>query len=167
MTDFEQIYRDYFRDVFLYVRRLSGGDEQLAEDITSEAFFRVLRRIDSFRGDCDIRVWLCQIAKNCYYTHLKQNSRTEHMPDVEQLLSGTAESPDELLLRSESSQQVKKLLHELPAPYKEVFMWRTLGEMSFQEIGKLFHKTGNWACVTYHRARKMIQKGMEVDGNEK
>lgn len=68
MTDFEQIYKDYFRDVFLYVRRLSGGDERLAEDITSEAFFRALRRIDSFRGDCDIRVWLCQIAKNCYYT---------------------------------------------------------------------------------------------------
>ena len=38
MTDFEQIYKDYFRDVFLYVRRLSGGDERLAEDITSEAF---------------------------------------------------------------------------------------------------------------------------------
>ena len=42
MTDFEQIYKDYFRDVFLYVRRLSGGDERLAEDITSEAFFRAL-----------------------------------------------------------------------------------------------------------------------------
>ena len=76
MTDFEQIYKDYFRDVFLYVRRLSGGDERLAEDITSEAFFRALRRIDSFRGDCDIRVWLCQIAKNCYYTHLKQSRWT-------------------------------------------------------------------------------------------
>ena len=50
MTDFEQIYKDYFRDVFLYVRWLSGGDERLAEDITSEAFFRALRRIDSFRG---------------------------------------------------------------------------------------------------------------------
>lgn len=105
--------------------------------------------------------------KDCYYTHLKQNSRTEHTADVEQLLSETAESPDELLLRSESAWRVKKLLHELPDPYKEVFMWRTLGEMSFKEIGKLFQKTENWACVTYHRARKMIQKGMEVDENEK
>ena len=58
MTDFEQIYRDYFRDVFLYVRRLSGGDERLSEDITGEAFFRALKRIDTFRGDCDIRVLL-------------------------------------------------------------------------------------------------------------
>lgn len=56
MADFEQIYRDYFRDVFLYLRQLSGGNEQLAEDITSEVFSRALRCIDSFRGDCDIRV---------------------------------------------------------------------------------------------------------------
>ena len=137
MTDFEQIYKDYFRDVFLYVRRLSGGDERLAEDITSEAFFRALRRIDSFRGDCDIRVWLCQIAKNCYYTHLKQSRWTEHTADMEQLISEAEESPDEMLLRSENAQQVKYLLHELPDPYKEVFMWRTLGELSFKEIGKL------------------------------
>ena len=43
MADFEQIYRDYFRDVFLYLRQLSGGNEQLAEDITSEVFSRALR----------------------------------------------------------------------------------------------------------------------------
>ena len=46
-------------------------------------------------------------------------------------------------------------------------MWRTLGELSFKQIGALFNKTENWACVTYHRARKMIQKGMEVSNNEK
>ena len=90
MTDFEQIYKDYFRDVFLYVRRLSGGDERLAEDITSEAFFRALRRIDSFRGDCDIRVWLCQIAKNCYYIKAKldklnDTKRKDTVIDFEQL----------------------------------------------------------------------------------
>ena len=86
---------------------------------------------------------------------------------MEQLISEAEESPEEMLLCSENAQQVKHLLHELPDPYKEVFMWRTLGELSFKEIGKLFHKTENWACVTYHRARKMIQKGMEVDKDEK
>ena len=45
-------------------------------------------------------------------------------------------------------------------------MWLTLGEMSFKDIGKLFHKTENWACVTYHRARNMLRTGKEVDENE-
>ena len=75
--------------------------------------------------------------------------------------------PEEILLRSETVRQIKKLLHELPDPYKEVFMWRVLGEMSFKQIGERFQKTENWACVTYHRARKMIQKGMEACEDEK
>ncbi len=62
--EFDEIYERYFNDVFLYVRRLSKGNEQLAEEITSEVFFKAIRGIDRFRGDCDIRVWLCQIAKN-------------------------------------------------------------------------------------------------------
>ena len=161
MTDFERIYADYFRDVFFYVRRLAGGDDRLAEDITSETFFRALRRIDGFRGDCDIRVWLCQIAKNCYRTHLKRSRRTEPVADAERLSPAAEAAPEDALLRGEDAGRVRALLHALPEPYKEVFLWRTLGEMSFRDIGRLFSKTENWACVTYHRARSMIQKGME------
>ena len=167
MTDFEQIYKNYFRDVFLFVRRLSGGNERLAEDITSETFFRALKVIDTFRGDCDIRVWLCQIAKNCYFTYIKQNRKIEFVSDAEQFVAVPGELPEEILIRNENTQRIKKLLHELPDPYKEVFMWRTLGEMSFKQIGELFQKNENWACVTYHRARKMIQQRMEVQWDEK
>ena len=57
----------------------------------------------------------------------------------------------------DESQQIRKILHTIPDPYKEVFMWRVFGELSFKEIGDLYSKTDNWACVTYHRARKIIQ----------
>ena len=74
MTDFEQIYNTYFNDVYLYILRLSGN-EYIAEEITSDTFFKAMRSIDSFRGDCDVRVWLCQIAKNCYYSYIKNRAR--------------------------------------------------------------------------------------------
>lgn len=67
MTEFEQIYHTYFVDVFRYIRRLSN-DEHIAEEITADTFFKAIQSVDSFRGDCDIRVWLCQIAKNSYLT---------------------------------------------------------------------------------------------------
>ena len=70
--EFEKIYRRYFNDVFLFLKKLSK-DEGLAEEITSETFFKAMRSIDAFRGDTDIRVWLCQIAKNCYFSHLKKH----------------------------------------------------------------------------------------------
>lgn len=46
-------------------------------------------------------------------------------------------------------------------------MWRVFGELSFKEIGALYSKTDNWACVTYHRARKMIQDRLEESNDEK
>ena len=68
---------------------------------------------------------------------------------------------EERLDAKEDAQRIRALLHTLPEPYKEVFMWRTLGELSFAEIGALYGKTANWACVTYHRARQQIKTGME------
>lgn len=67
--EFEQVYDLYFRDVYRYILKLSGS-EHVAEEITSDTFFKALRSIGKFRGSCDMRVWLCQIAKNCYYTYL-------------------------------------------------------------------------------------------------
>ena len=64
---------------------------------------------------------------------------------------------EELIGAQEEAKQIRKILHELPDPYKEVFMWRVFGELSFKAIGELYNKTDNWACVTYHRARKMMQ----------
>ncbi len=63
--EFEQVYDLYFRDVYRYILQLSGS-EHVAEEITSDTFFKALRSIGKFRGSCDMRVWLCQIAKNCY-----------------------------------------------------------------------------------------------------
>ena len=64
MTEFEKIYRDYFDDVFLYIKRLSGS-EDIAEDITSEAFYKAMRSIKGFRGECDIRKDIRSRAPRC------------------------------------------------------------------------------------------------------
>ena len=37
---------------------------------------------------------------------------------------------------------------------------RVLGELSFREIGALFHKTESWARVTFHRARLKIKEAL-------
>ena len=67
----------------------------------------------------------------------------------------------------EEIKQTRILLHQMADPYKEVFMWRVFGELSFKEIGNIYGKTDNWACVTYHRAKKMIQSRLEEIEYEK
>lgn len=167
MTDFEKLYDAYFNDVYLYIRRLSGA-EHIAEEITSETFFKAIQSVDRFRGDCDIRVWLCQIAKNCYYTYIKKHSKQESLDDdIFLFLPDSSDEVEEQVSKQDAAHRVKKILHIIPEPYKEVFMWRVFAEMSFRQIGQIFGKTENWACVTYHRARKIIRERLEESGNEK
>lgn len=78
--EFEKVYCTYFNDVFRYIRRLSGN-EHIAEEITADTFFKAMHSINNFRGDCDIRVWLCQIAKNSYLSYLKKSGRIDNIED--------------------------------------------------------------------------------------
>ena len=161
VTDFEKVYKEYFNDVYLYIKRLSG-DEHIAEEITSETFFKALKSIDSFRGDCEIRVWLCQIAKNSFYTYIKKNSKIQNVEEAEliKLPDNNNNVADEVTSKLQAF-EIQKVLHEIDEPYREVFMWRVYAELSFKEIAGIFNKNENWACVTYHRARNQIKKRLE------
>lgn len=162
--EFEKIYSTYFKSIYLYILKLSGN-EHLAEEITSETFLKAMKSIGDFRGECDMRVWLCQIAKNAYYSYLKRNNKIANVDETElQNIIDPNTSVEEQLGMQEEAQQIRKVLHTMSNPYKEVFMWRVFGELSFKEIGALYSKTDNWACVTYHRARKMIQD--KIGGNQ-
>lgn len=158
MTELESLYRAYFRDVHLYILSLSK-DENIAEDITSEAFIKAIKSIDTFKGDCDIRVWLCQIARNCYYSYLRKNKKIIYTDEEPEHISEI--NIEQSIVSKEDSIKIHEILHKLKEPYKEVFSLRIFSELSFKEIGYLFGKSENWACVTYHRARKKIQEEME------
>lgn len=149
------MYELYFKDVYKYVLALCR-DEHMAEEVTQETFFKALKSIDSFRGQCKLYVWLCQIAKNTYCSMAAKNRKREEM------LPGESEDAlEKALMTKESAFEIHKLLHELEEPYKEVFSLRVFGELSFRQIGQLFGKTESWARVTYHRARLKIREGMK------
>lgn len=153
MEDYQEIYTLHFQDVYKYVLALSR-DPSLAEEITQEAFFKALKSLDSFQGQCKLYVWLCQIAKNTYLSYLKKHKE----PEKEETLTSSLE---EMMLDIESAFLIHQALHNLPEPYKEVFSLRVLGELSFRQIGLLFGKTENWARVTYHRARLTIKEELK------
>lgn len=158
--NFEEMYQRFFKDVYLFVFSISK-DRQIAEDITQETFFKALKEIKHFRGDCSVKSWLCQIAKNLYISQMRKKSTIsiEDMDVVSNQVSGT--NIEREYIQKEGELSVYKVLHLLDEPYKEIFLLRTLGDLSFKEIADVFHKTESWARVTYHRARLKIQESLE------
>lgn len=164
MESFEQIYSLYFKDVYRYIMSLCR-DAAEAEEITQETFYQAMKNMKSFRGDCKMTVWLCQIAKHIYFAHQRKLKRKVEQP-FEEVLSNSesaviSPAPELCLLDEADAMRIHEHLHHLEEPYKEVFMLRVFGELSFKKIAHIFGKTENWARVTYHRAKIKIMNEME------
>lgn len=155
---FDQIYRTYFDPVYRYALSLSGSP-QTAEEITQETFFKAMRSLDRFQGRSSLKSWLCAIAKNLWLSE-RRKKKAQPIDDASSCPDPSA-GPEEAIVRQDESMRIHRLLHHLDEPYREVFMLRALGQLSFRDIGELFGKTENWACVVYHRARAKIKEKME------
>lgn len=158
MSDFETIYRTYFTDVELYLRAICH-DEGLAEELKEQVFFQALKALPRFRGECDIRTWLCSMGRNCYLSYLRKSKPEEDINSMQ--IPDPNQAIEDQFIDRDQAMRIHRVLHTLPEPYKEVFSLRVFGQLSFGDIGSLFGRTANWACVTYHRAKQKIRNEME------
>ena len=158
VDSFDQIYQTYFDPVYRYALSLSGNPQD-AEEITQETFFKAMRSLDQFQGKSSLKSWLCAIAKNIWLSE-RRKKKAQPIDDAIPLADPSI-GPEEAIARQDESMRIHRLLHHLDEPCREVFTLRTLGQLSFRDIGELFGKSENWACVVYHRARAKIKKNME------
>ena len=157
MQDFDEIYSEYFSMVYKFAFGLCKNTA-VAEEITQETFFKALKSIDKFSGQCKISTWLCKIAKNTFCTYKKRVGRFCSYP-VEEFVSG--ESMEEKFSDKETAYTIHKVLHNIKEPYREVFWLRIFGELSFSQIAALFDKTESWARVTFYRAKLLIKEELK------
>lgn len=158
--EFEKMSQDCTSIVYRFLLSMCGN-EDLAEELTSETFYQAYLHIDKFRGECKPESWLCQIAKNTLY---KETKRTRRIVPWEQLeTTGTDEDILEGLSKKEQSLKIYGHLHQLSDPYKEVFMLRVLGELRFKEISDIYGKSESWAKVTFYRAKNKLIELMEEE----
>ena len=159
MNTVEELYNTYFHDVYLYIKSLSHSDE-IAMEITQDTFFKAMKSLDSFKGESNVKSWLCQIAKNLFYNHCRKQ---KHFTDKEI----PTETPDaqicfeEKISDASQALEIHRILHKMEEPYKEVFSLRIFSELSFKQIADIFGRTESWARVTFHRAKVKIIDELE------
>jgi len=156
VTAFEEIYKEHFSGVYKYVYSLCRN-EDLAEEVTQETFYKAMENMDQFRGETRLFVWLCQIAKNTYFNYCRKQKRQVSEAAVHPISDGDLE---EVFFDKETAGQLLRLMHELTEPYKEVFTLRVYGQLPFSQIGQLFGKSDSWARLIYYRAKREIRRNL-------
>jgi RNA polymerase sigma-70 factor (ECF subfamily) len=157
---FEELYKKYFHDIFLYSKSLCREDN-LAEELTQETFFKAMQKLDDFRGDCSLTTWLCRIARNLYLNHKSRQKRGQDYLKQHTTETVSPENVERELIQKEQARAIVAAVQKLDDPYKEVFSLRVFSELSFKEIGNMFGKNDSWARVTYHRAKLKIKEELK------
>ena len=81
VTDFEKLFRDYQDFIYKYLLRLTKS-YTLAEEFTQETFFRAYMNRASLRNKEKVAVWLCQIAKNIYFSWYNEHKKMQPLDEV-------------------------------------------------------------------------------------
>ena len=160
MTEFETLFREKQPFVYRYLVKLTQ-DAALAEELTQETFFRTYMNYSGLRDKDKASVWLCQIAKNAYFTWYNEQKKRGTLPEN---ADGDAQSLEEAFERRELSGKALACLHALEEPYKEVFMLSVFGGFSLKDVSAIFGKSESWARVTFYRARQKLMERMNQHG---
>lgn len=169
--ELDGLYQEYANMIYHFIY-LKCHDRDLAEDIVQTTFLKAIMQIDSFHGECKISTWLCQIARNEYLNYCRKHNRQQ---SYDMYLEKNQEFPGgqetcfhdavlEKIIQEEQTDSIRKILHTLKEPFREVFMLRVYGECSFEEIAGAFHHSATWARVTYYRAKEKIKEELKRGG---
>ncbi len=160
MQDIEEIYKEHFETVYKYLFCLTHNSD-LSEELTQETFYRAVLKINSFRGDSKMSVWLCQIAKNLWYDELKRKKKIDNIDEINiEFLDSNNDLENNAISKEEKLNLYKKM-QKLDDLTREVMYMRITGELSFREIGDILNKTENWARVTFYRGKTKIKEDKE------
>jgi len=136
-----------------------------AEDAVQECYLRALRHFDSYRGPA-MKPWLLAILRNVCNAEFARRSKEEVPTDFAQDESVAEDmpmwqepqaSPEKLILRQQDSATIRRLVADLPEPFRETIVLREVNDLSYQEIAEIAGVPVGTVMSRLARARAMLR----------
>lgn len=159
---------------FALADRLGADLEAGIEDFVQDALMKILRSLDTFRGDSRFTTWAQKIAVRVALTEL----RRRHWQDVslEDLtpeesdylpmeLSDPTPSPEMLMTRASVMALVQRMIREELTDHQQQAMTAVMmGGMPLEEAARRLGTNRNALYKLLHDARQRMQKRLTVLG---
>jgi len=146
-------------------------NEQDAEEVVQDAFYAVIQKIDTFRGESAFGSWLYRIVANAAYKKLRIRRRRrdevcrdevlssfdEHSRHVPRIADWSARVNDPSI-QTELRMALEAAIDELPPAYRMVLVLRDVEGHSNPEIAELLNLSLTAVKIRVHRARLFVRK---------
>jgi RNA polymerase sigma-70 factor (ECF subfamily) len=162
---FAGLYERYVERIYRYTRsRL--GDDQAAEDLTSQVFLNVWQNLDRYqqRG-IPFRAWLFRIAHNSVIDHYRLQKDTASFEEIEAAYTPEAKSMDEITHETLEKQRIHQAIGHLTEEQQQVVRFKFIGGLNTQDTARLMGKHPGAIRALQMRALQALAKILELQND--
>ncbi len=156
------IYDRYESKIYSYIYH-RVGNPNLAQDLTSQVFLRMLEAIQNERAwKTSFSGWLYRIAHNLVIDHYRRRGRSTQVSydDMPYLVSDK-EGPEHAAERSFAAERLRSAINRLTEEQAQVVTLRFLEDLSIAEVAAAMGKTEGAVKALQYRAVMSLRRLME------
>src|SRR5262244_2531224 len=148
-----------------------AGNAQDAEEAVQDAFWSVVRKIDTFRGDSAFGSWIYRIVANAAYEKIRRRSQASAEISLDEVLPTFHEDGryagvvadwslniDDPAVQKELRAMLSSAVAELPPHYRAVIVMHDVEGLSMAEVADALEITLTTAKTRAHRGRLLLRK---------
>jgi RNA polymerase sigma-70 factor (ECF subfamily) len=164
---FSELVKHYDRRIFRMAKQITQNDDD-AEDVLQETFFKAYSHLDSFQGNSKFYTWLVRIAVNEALMKLRKRRADRTVPLDEPIDTGEDavireiavwdENPEESYSREELARILDQAVESLKPAYRTVFILRDIEEMSIEETAQILNLSISAVKSRLLRARLQLRE---------
>ena len=149
-------------------------DHEDATEVAQDAFVRIYRSVDSFRGECEFTTWLHQIVVNLalnkhrwWKRRGRQASVSLDSPvntadgEVPLQIADNADPPDVQTVKAEFLELLSRRMDELPRKFRQVLILRNVDNLSYEQIAEVLNCSIGTVKSRIARARETLRESMK------
>jgi RNA polymerase sigma-70 factor (ECF subfamily) len=142
--------------VYGYVYARSGGDIEVAEDVTQQSFLQAIRHWQTFDGRSDPVTWICSIARNKLTDHYREQERQRRrqLRMVVGEIGSESPAPDRAVGDRDA---IVAALRQLPAIERTALVLRYLDDLSVREVAQMLGRSVDATDALIRRAKERFR----------
>jgi RNA polymerase sigma-70 factor, ECF subfamily len=169
---FSEFFDEYFARLYRFALPRLNGNADAAQEVAQATLCKVMRKLDTFRGEAALFTWICQVCRHQIADHLRESRRhserivlIEDSPAVQAALDSIQapedERPEQRYDQGQTGALVRAVLDRLPARYGDALEWKYVEGLSVEEIGERLGVGTTAAQSLLARARVAFRDAIE------
>ncbi|MNU73032.1 ECF RNA polymerase sigma factor SigW [compost metagenome] len=154
---FGPLYERYFEQIFRFVFKRLGGNEEVAGDLAQQCFIKAMANIQKYedRG-LPFSAWLYRIAQNEVNMFFRSQKKNYSVEISDRQLYAILEENGENSIQQEDLDQLIEIINNLDETQADLIELRFFQQLSFKEIADIYQISEANAKMKIYRLLEKI-----------